>query len=344
MLAKRSVLFLALAVIALLVMGVVMLASASFYTARGQVDDYGMVIGKDLAGCSADGLFRLCLDELRAPDALALAVAGECGPSTPDPLLRAGRGGWRATAPGAGSACNRWALASVRVQPSRVRQDGARHRARGLVCQDARGGVPCSFWKGFAVPAALMMLVAGLIGGEMDLGSATIAGLSWHGHDGGGRHAAALHAVDRCGDAGSAGGDGLDHAEPHVSRDWLRLPNCRRSPNTSTSRNCRTRCRRKSRRRRSNRSTPSWPSVQAVLRVWAREQGRVKCLALAEAHTDFILPLVGEELGLRGTVAAVFAFVVIVICGMCIAAYAPNRFGKLLGFGLTFLLGLEGLM
>ena len=66
--------------------------------------------------------------------------------------------------------------------------------------------------------------------------------------------------------------------------------------------------------------------------------------SLAEAQTDFILPLVGEELGLRGTLVAVFAFVMIVICGMCIAAYAPNRFGKLLGFGLTLLIGLEGLM
>jgi cell division protein FtsW len=54
--------------------------------------------------------------------------------------------------------------------------------------------------------------------------------------------------------------------------------------------------------------------------------------------------MIGEELGLRGTLAAVLAFVIIVLSGMCIAAYAPNRFGKLLGFGLTMLFGLEGLM
>jgi cell division protein FtsW len=73
-------------------------------------------------------------------------------------------------------------------------------------------------------------------------------------------------------------------------------------------------------------------------------RGRMKLYSLPEAHTDFIFPMIGEELGLRGTLAAVLAFVIIVLSGMCIAAYAPNRFGKLLGFGLTMLFGLEGLM
>lgn len=73
-------------------------------------------------------------------------------------------------------------------------------------------------------------------------------------------------------------------------------------------------------------------------------EGRMKLSYLPEAHTDFIFPMVGEELGLYGTIATVFVFVMLIFAGMCISAYAPNRFGKLLGFGLTFLLGLEALL
>ncbi len=73
-------------------------------------------------------------------------------------------------------------------------------------------------------------------------------------------------------------------------------------------------------------------------------EGRMKLSYLPEAHTDFIFPMVGEELGLWGVLGTILAFVVLVFAGMCISAYAPNRFGKLLGFGLTFLLGLEALL
>lgn len=73
-------------------------------------------------------------------------------------------------------------------------------------------------------------------------------------------------------------------------------------------------------------------------------EGRMKLSYLPEAHTDFIFPMVGEEIGLHGTLGTVAAFVILLFSGMCIAAYAPNRFGKLLGFGLTSLLTLEALL
>lgn len=72
--------------------------------------------------------------------------------------------------------------------------------------------------------------------------------------------------------------------------------------------------------------------------------GRMKLSYLPEAHTDFIFPMVGEELGLYYTAGTVLMFVLIVVAGMCIASYAPNRFGKLLGFALTLMLGLEALL
>ncbi len=47
--------------------------------------------------------------------------------------------------------------------------------------------------------------------------------------------------------------------------------------------------------------------------------GRQKMLYLPYAHTDFIFPMIGEELGLRISLLVVFLFVVIIVCGMMIA-------------------------
>jgi cell division protein FtsW len=69
--------------------------------------------------------------------------------------------------------------------------------------------------------------------------------------------------------------------------------------------------------------------------------GRQKMLYLPYAHTDFIFPIVGEELGLRFSLLVVFLFVVIIVCGTMIALHAKDRFGLLLGFGVISLLALQ---
>ncbi len=69
--------------------------------------------------------------------------------------------------------------------------------------------------------------------------------------------------------------------------------------------------------------------------------GRQKLGFVPEHHTDFILSIIGEELGLIATLLVVVAFVAIVICGIYIALRAPDTFGLLLGSGLTFLIGLQ---
>lgn len=58
-------------------------------------------------------------------------------------------------------------------------------------------------------------------------------------------------------------------------------------------------------------------------------------------HTDFILPVVGEELGLIATLGVIAAFTLIVICGVRIAAHARDEFGMLLATGISFLIGLQ---
>ena len=69
--------------------------------------------------------------------------------------------------------------------------------------------------------------------------------------------------------------------------------------------------------------------------------GRQKMLYLPFAHTDFIFPMIGEELGLRCTLFIVFCYLVIVISGTIISMQARDRFGLLFGFGIVVLLALQ---
>ena len=69
--------------------------------------------------------------------------------------------------------------------------------------------------------------------------------------------------------------------------------------------------------------------------------GRQKMLYLPYAHTDFIFPIIGEELGLRFSLLVIFLFVVIIVCGIMIALHAKDRFGLLVGCGIVSLLALQ---
>ncbi len=57
--------------------------------------------------------------------------------------------------------------------------------------------------------------------------------------------------------------------------------------------------------------------------------------------SDFIFAAIGEELGLLGTTAIVVAFALLVGAGMRAATSARSEFAKLLGTGLTVLLGFQ---
>jgi len=73
-------------------------------------------------------------------------------------------------------------------------------------------------------------------------------------------------------------------------------------------------------------------------------EGKQKLFFLPEAHTDFVLALVGEELGLAGTATVILLFVVFVLRGFQIAARAREPFGKYLGMGITLLIGVQALV
>lgn len=59
---------------------------------------------------------------------------------------------------------------------------------------------------------------------------------------------------------------------------------------------------------------------------------------LPEAHTDFIFAIGAEEWGLIFSISLLALFTVFFVCGMIISARAPDRLGRLLAFGMTFLI------
>ena len=69
--------------------------------------------------------------------------------------------------------------------------------------------------------------------------------------------------------------------------------------------------------------------------------GRQKLGFVPEHHTDFIFSIIGEELGAVATLAVVLAFMVILVCGLYIAWKSGDRFGQLLGCGITFMICLQ---
>jgi cell division protein FtsW len=60
-----------------------------------------------------------------------------------------------------------------------------------------------------------------------------------------------------------------------------------------------------------------------------------------ECHTDFILSIIAEELGLVGIALVALGFIVLVTRGMRIALRARDEFGRLLASGITILLGTQ---
>lgn len=71
---------------------------------------------------------------------------------------------------------------------------------------------------------------------------------------------------------------------------------------------------------------------------------RQKFFYLPEAHTDFILAIVGEELGLIGTLAVLAGFVVFTWAGFKIASGARDEFGRLLAGGLTGMIAFQAIV
>lgn len=72
--------------------------------------------------------------------------------------------------------------------------------------------------------------------------------------------------------------------------------------------------------------------------------GRQKFLYLPFPHTDSIFAVIGEELGLAGTLGLLLLFLFFAYRGLRIAWYAPDQFGRLLATGVTCVITFQALI
>jgi cell division protein FtsW len=81
---------------------------------------------------------------------------------------------------------------------------------------------------------------------------------------------------------------------------------------------------------------------------WWRGQGFGNSIQkydyLPEAHTDFIFPILGEELGLIAALIVVLLYLVLFVLGLAIAFRARDDFGRLIAFGITLMISIQALI
>jgi len=69
-----------------------------------------------------------------------------------------------------------------------------------------------------------------------------------------------------------------------------------------------------------------------------------KLYYLPAAHTDFILSIIGEELGLVGTLSVIFLFIIFIWQGARIAKRCEDPFGYFLALGIVVMIGLQAII
>jgi cell division protein FtsW len=69
--------------------------------------------------------------------------------------------------------------------------------------------------------------------------------------------------------------------------------------------------------------------------------GRQKMFYLPEAHTDFVFAVIGEELGLVGTLSVLATFVLLAVSGLRLAARHVDPYAANLALGLTSMIVLQ---
>ncbi|MDB6140217.1 MAG: hypothetical protein JWO94_3289 [Verrucomicrobiaceae bacterium] len=340
--AKRSIFLIAFAVVLLLTLGFGMLASAGYYSAEGGGDDYALVMRQLcwLAAAVALGLYCCIADYHHLLRwrwyllGLAIVTLALCY----EPHVGVKING-----------AKRWiGLQALGYKGARVQPSEFAKLALIIVLAawyGLRDRVARTFIHGFVLPLLMLAAIVVLVGAEMDLGSAVIAagvGLSIMIVAG-----AKLRYISLAGAMVLASLWLMILITPNrmtrVTAFFSEIPLLAKTKYGDVSRLTKEQqedTREKKRQQELARLAFGSGGIEGT----GPGQGRMKMYSLPEAHTDFILPMVGEELGLRGTLAVVLAFVMIIIGGMCISSYAPDTFGKLLGFGITLLFGLEGLM
>lgn len=73
-------------------------------------------------------------------------------------------------------------------------------------------------------------------------------------------------------------------------------------------------------------------------------ESKQKFLWLSESQNDFVFAIVCEELGLVGALLVILLFVMFIIRGVNVATNSPDRFGMLISAGVTLHIGLQAFL
>lgn len=95
-------------------------------------------------------------------------------------------------------------------------------------------------------------------------------------------------------------------------------------------------------------------AMQPIRGVWALASGgwwgvglgasRMKWSGLVEAHTDYVFAIIGEELGLVGTLTVLGLFLVLGYAGLRVALRSDSTFARMLAAGVTAWFGAQALI
>ncbi|GHT05435.1 stage V sporulation protein E [Endomicrobiia bacterium] len=79
---------------------------------------------------------------------------------------------------------------------------------------------------------------------------------------------------------------------------------------------------------------------------WGKGLGKseMKLMYLPEAHTDFIFPIIGEELGFLGAVSVIAFFMYLFFKGIKMSKNMPDVFSQYLCLGITFLIVFQAII
>jgi len=312
---RSSIYLLLLSVVGLVTLGVVMLFSTSAFAQESHGDIYyfvkrqGLWLGIGMAGCIAGALidYHIWQRSWRIWFGVAVFFLALC------------------FVPHVGMRINgslRWVkVGFIMFQPSEIGKIAAIFFLAWWFSR--KETEPRKFLQGFLIPFAAAGVLIGLIGSEVDLGTSALIGAT--------TLALCLVAGANWGIIAALFGTGL----AGLIGVAMLIPE--RAARMTTFLN------------------PEGDKLGKGLQQWQAliafgsggfeglglGEGRQKFLYLPYAHTDFIFPMIGEELGLRATWFVLLGYILIILCGGLIAANAKDRFGKLLAMGILLLISLQ---
>src|ERR1051326_8784258 len=312
---RKSAYILFLAVLGLLVIGIVMLFSTSAYARDSHGDVYFFIkrqaiwVGIGLVGCIFAALMNYHFWQKTWWFWFALALAALALCYVPHIGMRI-------------NGSRRWVgYGPITFQPSELAKIATIFFLAAWFAQ--REKPDGNVLSGFLVPLAVISVLAALVLGEVDLGTTALIGattfivmfvagtnLLW------------------LGGLAFAGLGGLLIVATHISQRMGRLAAFLHPQNYKDDAGL-----------QQTHALIAWGS--GGMDGLGLGNGRQKMLYLPYAHTDFIFPMIGEELGLRISLLVVFLFIVVIVCGIVIALHSKDRFGMLTAAGVVCLLALQ---